>query len=164
MAARRLAMLTGVGSDHVLYRTVPLCYCGARAVAAKHHLRHRIPCVYRGGLASPPARAASWHGRARPRGAEPSLPESPQAMRRSVPCRFAAESCMPRLRSTTSAMGTIPPYEPYTAMPQGSPPGPRGGSIGVPDRSSGQPQARRVRSDSPATSPARGAAQGGRIQ
>ena len=112
MAARSVARLTGVVSDHILDGTVPLCYCGVRAVAVQHHLRHRLPCVYRGGLASWPARAARYHGRARPRGAKPGLLELPQVIYWSVPCRFAAEECVRRPRSTISDIGAIPPYGP----------------------------------------------------
>ena len=84
-------------------------YRGVRAVAVQHHLRHRLPCVYRGGLASQPARAASCRGRARPRGADPCLLELPQATYWSVPCRFGAEKCVRRSNSTTSGIGAYTP-------------------------------------------------------
>ena len=120
MAARSVARLTGVVSDHIMDGTVPLCYCGVREVAVQHHLRHRLPYVYRGGLASRPARAASWRGRARPRGADPCLLELPQATYWSVPCRFGAEQCVRRSNSTTSGIGAYTPVRAARACARGS--------------------------------------------
>ena len=110
MVSRSLALLTRVELDHILDGTVPFCYCRMHTKAAQHHLRHRLPCVHRGRLASQPTRAASRRGRARPRGAKPGLLELPQAIYWSVPCRFAAEECVRRLSSTISDIGAIPPY------------------------------------------------------
>ena len=112
MVSRSLALLTRVELDHILDGTVPFCYCRMHTKAAQHHLRHRLPCVHRGRLASQPTRAASRRGRARPRGAKPGLLELPQAIYWSVPCRFAAEECVRRPSSTISDIGAIPPYGP----------------------------------------------------
>ena len=109
MVSRSLALLTRVELDHILDGTVPFCYCRMHTKAAQHHLRHRLPCVHRGRLASQPTRAASRRGRARPRGADPCLLELPQATHWSVPCRFGAEQCVRRPNSTTSGIGAYTP-------------------------------------------------------
>ena len=88
---------------------MPFCYCRMHTKAAQHHLRHRLPCVHRGRLASPPTRAASWHGRAWPQGADPCVPGSDQVTYWSVPCRLAAEEGVRRLRSSISNINAVPP-------------------------------------------------------